>query len=117
MKTQQQLMDRYQCISIDQIKKRNTDSGHHFFSKGTMKWFKSRTSSFVYYNPKDEIGFFVSSERQDMDSPRLYTVRGVSLITGIMNQYGSTFQRFTSTHQANEFIHTALSGHKEEHES
>ena len=49
---------------------------HHrgyWFSKDTMRFFQSRISQNVYYG-KDLL-FFVSSERQNYDTPRLYTVR------------------------------------------
>lgn len=53
---------------IDTIKARNEAIGHHFFSKETMNYFRSRASAVTFGN------YFVTSEKY-MDEARLYTVR------------------------------------------
>lgn len=59
--------------SIDEIKAANEAAGLHFFEADTMAFFRSRVSASVY--PTGDGAFFVTSERQDDNAPRLYTVR------------------------------------------
>lgn len=60
----------YDFTSTEDIKRNHRG---YWFSKDTMKFFQSRIGQNVYYG-KDLL-FFVSSERQNYDTPRLYTVR------------------------------------------
>lgn len=56
--------------TITEIKRRNAEAGHHFFSEDTMRFFASRVSRTTYGD------YFVTSERDTYtDSPRRYTVR------------------------------------------
>lgn len=65
----------------------------YWFSKDTMRFFQSRISETVYYG-KDLI-FFVSSERQGYDHPRLYTVRAYDPKTDSIDTVGE-FQAYKS---------------------
>jgi hypothetical protein len=56
--------------TIDQIKADNKAIGHHWFSPDTMRFFNSRVCSTVYQGH-----LFISSERFDETTPRLYGVR------------------------------------------
>ena len=57
-------------MTIDEIRKRNKDAGGHFFDRSTMRFFRSRISTTVYGD-----GYFISSEQNSENGPRLYTVR------------------------------------------
>lgn len=59
--------------TIEEIKQANKDAGGYFFSPDTMRFFCSRVSRKVY--PVADGAFFVTSERYDNNSPRLYSVR------------------------------------------
>ena len=56
--------------TIKEIKQANKEAGQHWFDADTMRFFNSRILSPV-------IGgrYFVSSEKYDDGSPRLYTIR------------------------------------------
>lgn len=58
--------------TIADVKAANEAAGCFFFSPRTMRFFNSRVDSRIYGGR-----FFVTSERQDADHPRLYTVREV----------------------------------------
>lgn len=61
------------AITIGNIKYNNAQAGYHFFEAATMRFFNSRILQAVY---QGEGGvFFVTSEKFDERSPRLYTVR------------------------------------------
>ena len=83
--------------TIAEIKKANKDAGRCWFSKDTMKFFNSRITSEVLKGK-----YFITSERFDSQSPRLFTVR-------IANDNGhidtvSEFQAFKSAQGALGFI-------------
>lgn len=59
--------------TIEQIKRANANAGQHFFCASALRFFKSRVNDQVFSGPGGV--FFVTSERYDWDSPRLYTVR------------------------------------------
>ncbi len=56
--------------TIEEIKQANANAGQHWFSPDTMRYFNSRVLAGV-------IGgrYFVTSERYDDGTPRLYTIR------------------------------------------
>ena len=56
--------------SIDEIKVANNDIGHHWFEPTSMRFFRSRVSNKVYGGH-----YFISSERYDDNSPRLFSIR------------------------------------------
>ena len=53
------------------IRAENARIGHHFFSRDTLRFFDSRIPRATV----DGSRYFVTSERFDYSSPRLYTVR------------------------------------------
>ena len=59
-------------INIEQLQAHNMAQGYYFFSKSSMRFFKSRTCPEVFAAPDG--WYFVSSEQFEND-PRRYTVR------------------------------------------
>lgn len=59
--------------TIDEVKAANEAAGHNWFSKDTMRFFNSRVCGGLVGGR-----YFVTSEKYDYDSPRLYTVREVN---------------------------------------
>ena len=57
-------------VDIDHIKRANDELGHFFFSDGAMRFFNSRIHREVYAGR-----YFITSERYDAETPRLYTIR------------------------------------------
>ena len=60
-------------LDIDTIKDLNRMAGGHFFDPATVKMFHSRALDTVYEGPGGV--FFVTSEKMDVCSARIYTVR------------------------------------------
>jgi hypothetical protein len=54
------------------VKRANRAKGHHWFSTDTMRWFRCKIESELIAGR-----LFVTSERFDDGSPRLFTVRKV----------------------------------------
>ena len=82
--------------SIDEIKRANKEKGHHFFDSDTMRFFRSRILSYIEEN------YFITSEKFDDGSPRVYTVR-IALEDGTIHSV-SEFQQFKTIAQAKAFI-------------
>ena len=59
--------------TVDDIRSANSVRGYHFFDKDAMRFFDSRLSEEVYGGK-----YFITSERFDSRSPRLYTIRMVN---------------------------------------
>jgi len=75
--------------TMDEVREANRAAGRHWFEPSTMRFFNSRIGSELYGNK-----YFISSERFDYNSPRLYTIRYVypdGSITTIGN-----FQQYVS---------------------
>ena len=85
--------------SISEIKRRNEEIGQFFFSKGAMRFFKSIIGSSVYRGC-----YFITSERFDMDTPRLFTVRK-SMPDGSVDTFRE-FQEFKNSQAAKNYIKT-----------
>jgi hypothetical protein len=86
--------------TITEIKQANRDAGQHFFDADTMRFFESRVLRGV-------IGgrFFVTSERFDMGTPRLFTVRVVDAAghvdtVGEFQGYGTAAQARSAARRA-----------------
>ena len=71
--------------------------GSHFFSPDTMRFFSSRIQTTPPYKGR----VFVTSERMNWNSPRLYTVRAVQP-SGNIETIGD-FGAFTSRQSAHRF--------------
>lgn len=79
--------------SIYEIKRKNEEIGHFWFHPDTMRFFSSRVSSRLYGGC-----YFISSERFDENSPRLYTIHK-ALPTGEIGTIGE-FQMYKSRNEA-----------------
>jgi len=85
---------------IDDIKLANKNFNGHFFDKNTLKFFKSRIGSTVYFNK-----YFITSEQYDNNSKRLFTIREFCLITRrVSTAKGTSFQQFKTANQAKAYI-------------
>jgi hypothetical protein len=80
--------------TMEEIKSKNRDIGHHWFEADTMRFFRSR----IPQTTVDGWNLFVTSEQFDEDSPRLYTIR-VANKDGSIDTMGD-FQAFGTRAQA-----------------
>jgi hypothetical protein len=89
-------------ISINKIKELHKG---HFFSQGSVNFFKSR---FARFANKDINGdyLFITSEQTDFNSPRKYTVRRCDSEGNITNE--SFFMQFSSLHEAKKRVKFVL---------
>lgn len=74
-------------MRLDEFKALNKAKGYYWFSKDTMRFFKSRVVSFDIVT-----GYFISSERNG-DLPRCYTIRKANFETGNVESV-SEFQAY-----------------------
>lgn len=67
--------------SIEQIKALAAASAHstYWFAPDTMRHFRSRVTDYVWPLADDRGSLFITSERQDEESPRRYSVRKCDL--------------------------------------
>ena len=79
--------------TIQSIKDANKAAGYHFFDADTMRFFDSRILGGVVGD-----GYFITSERDDYDSPRMYTVRHANA-DGSIDTIGE-FQEHKTAHAA-----------------
>lgn len=82
--------------SIGDIKRANDRAGLHFFEASSMRFFNSRVLDGIYGGK-----LFVTSEKFDYASPRLYTVR-IAHPDGSVESF-SDFQEFKRADQAKRF--------------
>lgn len=80
-------------FGINTIKAVNKAKGMHFFDKDAMRFFNSRVQGDVFSTPHGAV--FVTSERFDDNSARMYTTRHINEDTGHVSTLGS-FQEFKS---------------------
>ena len=83
-----------QLLTLDDIKAANRRAGKYWFSADTLRFFRSRISETVYPVAATGGALFISSERFDESSPRLFTVRYASP-TGDISTMGE-FQQYRS---------------------
>jgi hypothetical protein len=74
---------------MESVKRANEKLGHYFFSPSTLRFFKSRVGTRVYYGR-----YFITSEQFDYNSPRLYTIR-IANDDGSIDTVGE-FQQYTT---------------------
>ena len=86
-------------MRISEIIREHENSGRHFFSPGAMRYFNSRISSYTRGR------LFISSERQDYETPRLYTVRRLEADGGISTV--GDFQEYDSLYKAKKALDEA----------
>lgn len=80
--------------SVDQAKSRNSQAGLYFFSPDTMRFFGSRVSDIAYPVRRTGGLYIVTSERQDDQHPRLYSV--VYVAPDGTTHRACEFQQYTS---------------------
>lgn len=79
--------------TIYDVRLANGQAGKHFFSADTLRFFSSRIGGSLY-----GWRYFITSERFDAQSPRLYTIRE-ALPTGDIRTVGE-FQAYKSSRAA-----------------
>jgi len=83
--------------TIDQIKRANSNNGHHWFDPNNMRFFHSRVGETVYH--VGERSLFVSSEcREPGETPRRYTIHEAN-DDGSIDTIGE-FQQYASRARA-----------------
>ena len=88
-------------IDISVVKQVSKKHDKHFFDDSTMRFFNSRISQDAIKS--GNMAYFVSSEKFDSKTPRLYSVRAINLDTGKIETIPD-FQHFKSNQQAWKFI-------------
>ena len=95
---------------INQVKRANKELGHHWFSRDTMRFFKSRVGTRVYkgkyFISSEQFECFGSSGHGYHIEPRKYTVR-IANEDGSIDTVGE-FQQFDTYNQAKRYIETNL---------
>lgn len=90
-------------IPMSKIKALNHLKGKYFFSRDTMRFFRSRV---VSKNATDD-GLFITSEQGPLEnSPRKYTVRRADLETGDIETVGP-FNHYLTLQEAKEALRAA----------
>lgn len=90
-------MQTQALLHMRAIRELNEETGQHWFKPDTLRFFKSRVYSPVYTLP-DGSALFVSSEKNEWNDPRLYTVRHATM-DGNINSIGD-FQAFDTLDKA-----------------
>ena len=85
--------------TIEDIKYHNAETGHYFFSEGAMQFFASRVAPTLYGKDRN---IFITSEKFDDDTERMYTVRCIDEDGQIQDL--SEFQQFRYIKTAKKFI-------------
>ncbi|MDJ0364858.1 hypothetical protein QMK33_06810 [Hymenobacter sp. H14-R3] len=83
--------------TLSDIKTANRVRGLYFFSRDTLRFFRSRISARVHQGPGGI--YFVTSEQFDERSPRLYTVRCFNPASAGIDTVGE-FQEHPTAYQA-----------------
>lgn len=86
-------------VTIEDMRRINMEKGQYFFSQSTMRFFKSRI---VTKGQLIKDKYFITSEKFDEDTPRLFTVRKFNSATGNINTVGE-FQGFRTSSEAKRF--------------
>ena len=76
-------------------------TGGHFFSLSSMRFFNSRVSTTLFPSPDEKLIYFVTSEHGPHDVQRLYTVRYYRPSDGdIGTVKGTIFQQYDTMQKA-----------------
>jgi hypothetical protein len=86
--------------TIMEIKENNKQNSRYFFNKQTMKFFNSKIESKLYAD-----NTFITSERENLQTPRTYTIRIALDNGGEIGTIGK-FQQFESLISAREYRKT-----------
>lgn len=89
--------------TINDIKYANSEAGYHFFDADTLRFFNSRILGGVIGD-----GYFITSEKYDYNSPRLYTIRHANA-DGSISTVGE-FQHYETAHAARKDAHKLANG-------
>lgn len=87
--------------TINDVKRANRKRGHYWFSPDTLRWFRSRIETELVAGR-----CFITSEQQDDNHPRLFTVRE-AYPDGDIGTVGS-FQQHATLHDAHSAMHLHL---------
>jgi hypothetical protein len=90
-------------FSVEAIKAGNEAAGQFYFSRDTMRMFKSRVLSEVF--PTEDGALFITSERKD-NGPRRYSVRRYFEADGSVENVGE-FQAHRTIYQAKKAARSA----------
>lgn len=93
--------------TMSEIEKANEKAGHYFFESSTKRFFNSRILGEVFQGPGGV--YFVTSERFDHRTPRLYTIRSFDPKTGDVNTVGE-FQAYKAARTAKKYAQIAAQG-------
>ena len=88
--------------TVGEIEAHHRATGKHFFDAAAKRFFNSRIGQAVYGGR-----YFITSERFDHNSPRLYTIR--ECVNGSIETVGE-FQAYESSAQARAAIKRLLEG-------
>ena len=101
----------------DLIRDYDRTSSGHYFDPGTMRFFKSKVVD--YFRGEKNKAYFITSERFDSTTPRLYTIRVVtrkraSCFHGYKYNIETLgeFQSFKTSSQAKKQIEKMMKGKK-----
>ena len=84
-------MEKNKCFfTMRDIRQAVEDVGGHWFDKDTMRFFKSRVLPTVYKGQ-----YFISSEKENWNDKRKYTIRKIDLATHSIETVGE-FMGFNS---------------------
>ena len=88
-------------LTIDDVITANKVNGYHFFDKSTMRFFNSRIMTKLNEGYLINNKYFITSEKFDDNSPRLYTIREY-IGDGDIDTVGE-FQQFRTVKEALEY--------------
>jgi hypothetical protein len=88
--------------TIEDVKAANRSIGHHYFDRGTMRFFNSKIESGLIGGK-----YFITSERMELNMPKRYSVR-MAAPDGTIDSIGE-FQQYDSKEDAREAIRAIMS--------
>lgn len=91
---------------IEDIQAAHENAGGHFFSEDTKRFFNSRIGEITWTDNK--LWYFITSEKFDHKSQRLYSVRGWTPENPCNIEQISGFQAFKTRAQAVAFINRLI---------
>jgi hypothetical protein len=92
-------------MTIQDIIRKNEQAGKHFFNSPSSRYFRSRIGSNVYGNSHQGY-YFITSELDGINPPRLYTIRKAN-DDGSIDTIGK-FQQYRSLTAAGRAINELL---------
>ncbi|PRY29770.1 hypothetical protein CLV58_12532 [Spirosoma oryzae] len=80
--------------SVDDIRRADRDAGRYYFSRNTMRAFRSRVGDKIHIGPGGI--YFVTSEQREWNTERRYTVRQFNMATCGVDTVGEFMQYDTN---------------------